>query len=176
MSESRRPPPPPPPYPPPDPPPPPVLINASAPYTLPVMMEKFGIGSCMSLLGRVGANMDGFYFDVCNAIQGDPSGKTFQDWFGGVARNSSVPLTAAKQQLGFAGGVMDDGYNAGRAVSGVAGYNPKPFGKLEALQQKRIWGDKPWLYPRIPDDPVVPYLCYETEVNSLWPIGESLSL
>lgn len=142
-----------------------VSVNTAAPYSLQVLLEKFGAARCASTLGRAGANMDGFYFDVCNLVGADKTGKTFQDWFGNVPKNSAVPLVSMKNQLGFAGGVLDSAYTAGVRAGGGGGYVPKPIGKLKDLQEMYEQGRKPKRDPEIPDIPVVPYECHWSTVE-----------
>jgi hypothetical protein len=129
------------------------------------MLEKFGPAYCAQTLGRAGANMDGFYFDVCNLVKDDKSGRVFQRVFGDVPRNSSVPITDLKTQLGFSGGVLDSSYSAGVQASGGGGYVPKPIGKLKDLQEMFEKGRKPKRDPEIPDVPDVPYESYFTPID-----------
>jgi len=153
-----------PPYEPPD-VPPDVVVNMPAPHSLVTMLEKFGAAYCASTLGRAGANMDGFYFDVCNLVKDDQTGRVFQDVFGNVPRNSSVPITDSKTQLGFTGGVLDSAYTAGVQAGGGGGYVPKPIGKLKDLQEMFEKGRKPRHDPEIPDVPDVPYESYFTPID-----------
>jgi hypothetical protein len=157
------------------------LINVPETFTIDEMMDHYGAVNLFGLLGAVSANMDTVYHEVSQRLATDETGQLFKRWFGNVSRNIGSELATVKLRLGFAGGVMDNAYSRGAAAAG-GGYHPTAIGKLSAVQEKWLNGEKPRDGDIIGDPPWKPYKCFWLEVDDdgTWPpivppIGGSIS-